>query len=136
MIAMGRVLTGRMPEDPAEEDFKCFTCSFSKYVRRQEPAKIELNSTWDAAVAENVPDVGWRGGAGVSGGWDCEVNGDCSFLQGGEERGWRFSGDEGFLADPNAFNDKANAGKDSSSAQKSQGEALSGKTEADSSHKL
>src|SRR5215469_14927494 len=27
MIAIGRTLTGIMPEDPSEEDFKCFTCS-------------------------------------------------------------------------------------------------------------
>jgi len=38
----------------------------------------------------------WAGGRGVRGGWDCEVNCDCSFLSGGEERGWRFSGDESF----------------------------------------
>jgi transcription factor C subunit 7 len=25
---------------------------------------------------------------GVGGGWECTVNGDCSFLSGGEERGW------------------------------------------------
>lgn len=30
----------------------------------------------------------WRGGLGVSGGWDCTLDSDCSFLSGGEERGW------------------------------------------------
>jgi len=42
------------------------------------------------------------------------LNGDCSFLAGGEERGWRFSGDEDFLNNPNGFNDAANAGSSSS----------------------
>ncbi|EME85706.1 uncharacterized protein MYCFIDRAFT_59682 [Pseudocercospora fijiensis CIRAD86] len=65
MIAIGRVLTGCMPEDEGEDDFKCFTCSFSKFVRKPQSK-----------------------GKGVGGGWDCEVNGDCSFLEGGEERGW------------------------------------------------
>lgn len=33
-----------------------------------------------------VPD--WRGGKGVNGGWDCVLNGDCSYLSNGAERGW------------------------------------------------
>ncbi|KAK4631649.1 Transcription factor tau subunit [Fulvia fulva] len=100
MIAIGRTLTGRMPEDEGEEDFKCFTCSFSKFVRRQQPitdgtngAKAngtQLNSDWTPESPDQVPDIGWRNGNGVSGGWHCEINGDCSFLAGGEERGWNF----------------------------------------------
>lgn len=91
MICIGRALTGRMPEDDGEEDFKCFTCAFSKFVRRPR-SKFTASSTaaeaeWDPEAPEKVPDVGWRG-VGVGGGWDCEVNGDCSFLTGGEERGW------------------------------------------------
>ncbi|KAH8890749.1 PGAM-domain-containing protein [Thozetella sp. PMI_491] len=38
----------------------------------------------------------WRGGPGVAGGWNCELNSACDFLSGGEERGWRFAGDESF----------------------------------------
>ncbi|KAK0630586.1 histidine phosphatase superfamily [Bombardia bombarda] len=38
----------------------------------------------------------WRAGRGVSGGWDCLLDSDCAHLSGGEERGWRFSGDESF----------------------------------------
>ncbi|PPJ60948.1 hypothetical protein CBER1_08583 [Cercospora berteroae] len=79
MIAIGRALTGRMPEDECEDDFNCFTCSFS----------MGLPQAWNPEKADEVPDVGWRG-RGVAGGWDCEVNGDCSFLTGGEERGWNF----------------------------------------------
>ncbi|SMR46359.1 unnamed protein product [Zymoseptoria tritici ST99CH_1E4] len=95
MIAIGRVLTGNMPEDDTAEDFNCFTASFSKFVRRgkaqENPDFSAVKCSWDPAVAEKVPDVKWRGGAGVGGGWECEVNGDCSFLDGGEERGWTFA---------------------------------------------
>ncbi|KAI1213261.1 phosphoglycerate mutase-like protein [Annulohypoxylon truncatum] len=38
-----------------------------------------------------------RDGAGLYGGWTCELDSDCSFLRGGEERGWKFSGDESFI---------------------------------------
>ncbi|KAG6031486.1 hypothetical protein E4U41_007562 [Claviceps citrina] len=34
--------------------------------------------------------------ADLIGGWDCHLNSDCSFLSGGPERGWGFSGDESF----------------------------------------
>ncbi|KAI5357800.1 Putative histidine phosphatase superfamily, clade-1 [Septoria linicola] len=113
MIAIGRALTGRMPEDEGEEDFNCFTCSFSKFVRKP-MSKFTMRATgaaegWDPEKADEVPDVGWKNGKGVGGGWDCEVNGDCSFLTGGEERGWHFTGDESFLNDDTA-NDQAGVG--------------------------
>jgi transcription factor C subunit 7 len=88
MIAMGRALTGMMPEDPSEEDFKCFTCSLSRFERRNESAKASEVELSNESIPDNVPDVGWRDGKGVVGGWNCVVNGDCSFLSGGEERGW------------------------------------------------
>jgi len=88
MIAIGRVLTGTMPEDPSEEDFKCFTCSLSRFERKNKSAKASEVELWNESAPDNVPDVGWRDGKGVVGGWDCVVNGDCSFLSGGEERGW------------------------------------------------
>jgi transcription factor C subunit 7 len=65
MIAAGRVLTGRMPDDLDEDDFKCFTAGLSKYVRRS-----------------TDPD------RGVAGNWDCELNSETSYLSGGAERGW------------------------------------------------
>jgi transcription factor C subunit 7 len=65
MIAAGRVLTGMMPENLDEDDFKCFTAGLSKYVRRSfNPQR---------GIAEN---------------WNCELNSDTSFLSGGAERGW------------------------------------------------
>lgn len=47
------------------------------------------------------------------------MNGDCSFLSGGEERGWKFSGDEAFLKDPNLYNDVVNAADASSKTSSS-----------------
>jgi len=93
MIAMGRTLTGRMPEDPAEDDFKCFTCSLSKFVRRQKENVVSSGDDtkgekWNRASPDDIPNVGWKDRKGVKGGWNCELNGDCSFLRGGEERGW------------------------------------------------
>lgn len=89
IIAMGRALTGRMPNEVGEEDFKCFTCGVSEFRRREgaiiEPGQVQK---WDSARPSEVPDVGWRDGSGVAGGWDCLRNSDCSFLDGGEERGW------------------------------------------------
>ncbi|KAF3059779.1 Transcription factor tau 55 kDa subunit [Daldinia childiae] len=38
-----------------------------------------------------------RIGSGLYGGWSCELDSECSFLRGGEERGWKFSGDESFI---------------------------------------
>lgn len=67
LVAVGRALTGRLPQEVGEGDFRPFCCGVSVFVR-----------TGEAAM----------GGEGVLGGWDCVVNGDCSFLSGGEERGW------------------------------------------------
>ncbi|KAJ9661523.1 C6 zinc cluster transcription factor-like protein [Neophaeococcomyces mojaviensis] len=82
IICSGRVLTGNMPDDPDEDDFKCFTCGISKFRRRQ-----------PASVSHEMDD--WRG-VGVTGGWDCILNSWCGHLSGGEERGWHFHGDESF----------------------------------------
>ncbi|KAF2143305.1 uncharacterized protein K452DRAFT_286135 [Aplosporella prunicola CBS 121167] len=113
MIAIGRALTGRMPPDEGEEDFKCFTCALSRFERRtgdrRTTEKVEVED-WDYSKPHDIPRVDWRKGKGVGGGWDCTVNGNCNFLTNGEERGWKFSGDEAFLTDPNAFNDKLNTG--------------------------
>ncbi|KAJ3487201.1 hypothetical protein NLG97_g6460 [Lecanicillium saksenae] len=58
------------------EDFKAFTCGLSVYTRGG------ANSA--DGKSDNV------------GNWICEKNSDCSFLSGGEERGWKFAGDESF----------------------------------------
>lgn len=100
MIAIGRALTGNMPEDETSEDFKCFTCAFSKFSRKPLTSESGTSSAaasdpllataqkWDSSNPDIVPDINWRNGRGVQGGWTLEVNGDCSFLENGEERGW------------------------------------------------
>lgn len=108
MIAMGRVLTGRMPEDIQEEDFRCYTASMSRYNRRDLSSKVGHVEEWDEQRQDDIPHVDWKDGKGIAGGWESILNADCSYLEGSEERGWHFSGDESFLKDPNAFNDKIN----------------------------
>ena len=96
-------MSGPLPGDPSEEDFKCFTCAFSKFVRKPVTNGTTSNSNgeieasdpllatakrWDPSNPDIVPDINWRNGRGVQGGWTLEVNGDCSFLENGEERGW------------------------------------------------
>ena len=80
---MGRALTGLMPRDSDEKDFRPFTCGVSKFVRR----KVEVGEAKRWKKGLQVPDVGWRG-RGVGGGWDCAMNGSCEHLSRGEERGW------------------------------------------------
>ncbi|KAA8628743.1 hypothetical protein SMACR_00073 [Sordaria macrospora] len=165
IIALGRVLTGNMPESIEVEDFRAFTCGLSVFRRRKgassgangvhtatSPASVSasapraqtvtdsssrgsnnasnvLGSTPGTAKqtakagtdglqgAESDPrqqdlhaPVVWRGGRGVGGGWNCELNSDCSHLSQGEERGWRFSGDESFKDAPGANKSMLDAG--------------------------
>jgi transcription factor C subunit 7 len=91
IICTGRALTGIVPDDYDEEDFKCFTCGISRFVRRPPREQLEEGHGKDVVEA-----VAWRTNGGVAGGWDCVANSDCSHLSMGEERGWHFHGDESF----------------------------------------
>ena len=86
LIAMGRVLTGYMPEDTAEQDFKTFTCGILLFERRSSGRNQGVidNSITDG----RSPPVDWKDGKGLEGGWDCVLNGDCRHLTGGQERAW------------------------------------------------
>ncbi|EEP77997.1 predicted protein [Uncinocarpus reesii 1704] len=101
LIAMGRALTGNMPEDSSEEDFRPFTASLSMFVRRKSGRREELDDEAEQVCGMKVPK--WRDGRGVGGGWDCVRNGDCSFLEAGEERGWHFNGEEDFMSMPTSL---------------------------------
>ncbi|KAM5501165.1 hypothetical protein McanMca71_005279 [Microsporum canis] len=107
LIAMGRALTGNMPEDPSTEDFKVFTAGISMFRRRRSqshdsPALSQRNNIHGGgkltASGKTIPL--WRGGSGVGGGWDCVVNGACGYLSNGAERGWHFHGEEDFNSMP------------------------------------
>lgn len=87
LIAIGRALTGFMPENIADEDFRPFTCGVTTFVRRSGEKTEIPASTW-AGPGTGVPVISWRDGNGVGGGWEVKGNGDCSFLSEGEERGW------------------------------------------------
>ncbi|KAI1426235.1 histidine phosphatase superfamily [Xylaria sp. FL1777] len=97
VVALGRVLTARIPEDATVEDFKAFTCGLSKYRRQgvDQDYNIALNS-WGPSRPESKNPY-QRPSFGLSSHWACEVNSNCSFLHNGEERGWKFSGDESFV---------------------------------------
>ena len=96
LIAMGRVLTGRMPRDSSQEDFFVFTAGLSTFRRRKLEGGSQardygsesrgLAKGTQLLRAKKVPN--WQGGRGVGGGWHCVINSDCSFLSGGAERGW------------------------------------------------
>lgn len=86
IIAIGRVLTGNLPENVETEDFRVFTCGLSVFRRRAAETIDAHNAASESASAH--PQGTWQNGKGVGGGWNCEVNSDCSFLSGGEERGW------------------------------------------------
>ncbi|KAF2750475.1 phosphoglycerate mutase family protein [Sporormia fimetaria CBS 119925] len=70
MICLGRVLTGKMPEDPDEDDFQCYTASLSTF-KRKSPATVAS--------------------------WECTGNAETHFLKNGGERGWHFNGEESFI---------------------------------------
>lgn len=87
LIAIGRVLTGQMPSDWSEEDFRPFTCGLSTFVRKGRENMDSNVHEW-AGPESPIPKIPWSNGKGVGGGWSVTQNGDCSFLSGGEERGW------------------------------------------------
>jgi transcription factor C subunit 7 len=86
LIAVGRALTGKMPGDMCEEDFKTYTCGISKFTRRVMPSSVQRLE--GRISGEEIPRFNWQHGIGVAGEIDCESNSDCSHLDGGEERGW------------------------------------------------
>ncbi|EDN05668.1 predicted protein [Histoplasma mississippiense (nom. inval.)] len=107
LIAMGRALTGNMPEDTCVEDFRPFTASLSTFVRRSgsggesRPENLGWEGS-DTGMISGTKLRRWQDGVGVGGGWDCVANGECGFLSGGEERGWHFNGEEDFDTTPAA----------------------------------
>lgn len=91
IICSGRVLTGQKPSDWAEEDFHCFTCGISKFVR----SSTVTNDVRYAEMQTHTKKPWWSHG-GIAGGWHCIENSSCAHLSSGEERGWHFNGDESF----------------------------------------
>ncbi|GAP88516.1 putative transcription initiation factor [Rosellinia necatrix] len=65
---------------------------------------------------------------GLSSHWTCEANSDCSFLRGGEERGWKFSGDESFVEVGREGLPLSTLESDPNSAVEKDGDGFSSKT--------
>jgi transcription factor C subunit 7 len=84
-MALSRALTGRFPDDISAQDFYPWTASLSTFKRR---TSVEITAQLDSQAGDALPDLNWRNGNGVGGVWECVINGDCSFLSGGEDRGW------------------------------------------------
>ncbi|KAI4141498.1 MAG: hypothetical protein L6R39_005308 [Caloplaca ligustica] len=89
LIAIGRCLTGRMPENVDEDDFLAPCAGLTKFVRRDPATRMHSNGDMDRCNY-------WIDGRGVGGGWDCVTNGNCDHLAGGAERTWHFWGEETF----------------------------------------
>ncbi|KAL8759259.1 MAG: hypothetical protein Q9199_000872 [Rusavskia elegans] len=95
LIAIGRTLTGNMPDDPNVDDFLAPTAGITKFVRKQNP-KVDVSKPSGREMAKSIEPVDWRDGKGIAGGWTCVLNGNCDHLTGGAERSWHFSGEETF----------------------------------------
>ena len=80
LVAIGRVLTGCMPADMEEEDFKAFPCGLSTFTR-----KNLLQQTVVGHETLSPPTGSWetseRGQQYQLGIWKCTTNSDCSFLK-------------------------------------------------------
>jgi transcription factor C subunit 7 len=87
MISLGRILTGKMPEDVTVDDFQCYTASLSAYRRKTSPTSIKQVEKWDPSKPKLFPPVDWKGN-GVLGEWTSELNSDTSHLSSGAQRGW------------------------------------------------
>lgn len=100
VIALGRVLTGNIPEAVDVDDFGAYTCGVSVFRRPKtdsRPESREQDETAkqpDAKAAGNGcartshDSSGAKAEARRTGNWICDANSDCSFLSGGQERGW------------------------------------------------
>ncbi|EEU46518.1 uncharacterized protein NECHADRAFT_79200 [Fusarium vanettenii 77-13-4] len=78
IIALGRVLSGNIPDTVETEDFQAFTCGLSVYRRRSTQTNMAGPGERGTLISE----------AQTVGAWQCELDSDCSFLTSGEERGW------------------------------------------------
>ncbi|KAL8866475.1 MAG: hypothetical protein Q9174_006282, partial [Haloplaca sp. 1 TL-2023] len=84
LIAIGRVLTGCMPEDPNVDDFPAPTAGITKFVRQYNTVSSHGNDG-EGSESEKAS-VDWKERKGTSGVWSCVMNANCDHLAGGSER--------------------------------------------------
>ena len=82
LIAIGRTLTGCMPEDPNEDEFPAPTAGITKFVREQNATSSHRND------GEGQASEDWKARKGTSRAWSCVMNANCDHLAGGSERAW------------------------------------------------
>lgn len=87
VLCLGRVLTGHMPTSCEEMEFGTGWAGLSRFERRANELESGVGQ-WSRGKPDVVPEIDWRNGRGVAGGWNCVVNGDCSFLTNGAESPW------------------------------------------------
>ena len=85
IIAIGRALTGSIPDDLNTVDFHTYTCSVSKFARKGQSTETNFPKV---IAGQSRPVMDWKGGKGVGGGWTCEVNAKVDHLSHGGERDW------------------------------------------------
>ncbi|OTB08380.1 hypothetical protein M426DRAFT_7697 [Hypoxylon sp. CI-4A] len=84
--------TGTRAMIPAARDGRLI-----RETRSEDPARhVDLHQNGSKWTHLSSSETGTRD-TGLYGGWACELDSDCSFLRDGEERGWKFSGDESFI---------------------------------------
>ncbi|KAL8995196.1 MAG: hypothetical protein Q9169_005029 [Polycauliona sp. 2 TL-2023] len=109
LIAVGRTLTGDMPDDPNVDDFIAPTAGITKF-NRKKGRTVDVGHPSGSKTADGMRSIDWRDGKGIAGGWTCVLNGNCDHLVGGAERSWHFSGEETFgelEADPRIVSPEA-----------------------------
>ena len=92
LIAIGRVLTGYIPVDIEEEDFKAYPCGVSKFVRRNPHAK-EYHSGRASLASSSNTTLGYRAKSlpdhfSSLGNWTCTMDSDSSFLKDQDLTSW------------------------------------------------
>ncbi|KAL9609119.1 MAG: hypothetical protein Q9167_006097 [Letrouitia subvulpina] len=90
LIAIGRALTGLMPDDFNVEDFLAPTAGITKFIRKEIP-KHQHGDQQSSRESASKEALNWKSGRGILGGWVCELNGDCTHLRGGFEKAWYVS---------------------------------------------
>lgn len=84
-VAAARVLTGKIPDDPAIDDFVPWTSCLTSFERRSGTSANPPDPSHASCPSTSSE---WSVKERVLGGWDCVDEGDCSFLRAGAERGW------------------------------------------------
>ncbi|KAK6528414.1 hypothetical protein TWF281_009655 [Arthrobotrys megalospora] len=82
---IARILLGKYPDDPVEQDFEVPAIAFYKFSRR-DIIPVEIDPTDRTELG--YPQVDWQNKTAVGGSWGMTHNADCSFLSSGSIMLW------------------------------------------------